>query len=78
MGTESMTRQKYIPIDNKWIAFVEFDTQQFGEAVYSDLGARFPLSINNDGTVLLDPDDLPAGVSENDAKQAIRDNHPHR
>lgn len=73
-----MTRQRYIPQDNQWIDFPDFDRLEFLNAVYSDVGERFPLMIRNDGHVILDTDDLPAGVSENDVKQAIRDNHPHR
>lgn len=73
-----MTNQKYVPQDNQWIAFNEFDSAAFAAAVYDQAGGSGYLSVNADGTVEFDPDDLPTGVSENDVKQAVRDNHPHR
>jgi len=73
-----MTREKYIPYDNQWISSDEFDRQAFAENVYQEVGERFPLTVNKYGTVLLQLDDIPDGVSENDVKNAIKDHHPHR
>lgn len=73
-----MTRQRYIPQDNQWVDYAEFDTRKFHEAVYAQVGARFPLQTDSRGHTVFDPADLPDGVTENEVKQAVRDNHPHR
>ena len=73
-----MTRERYIPEDNQWVDFPEFESTAFVEAVYEEVGERFSLTVQSNGRVLLDAGDLPDGVSETDVKQAVRDNHPHR
>lgn len=73
-----MTRERYIPQDNQWVPFEKFDREAFHEAVYQQVGARFPLQTDSRGHTIIETDDLPDGVTENDVKQAVRDNHPHR
>lgn len=73
-----MARERFIPQNNKWISYAKFDRETFSEAVYSQVGVRFPMVIRSDGHVIIDTSDLPSGVTENEVKQAIRDNHPHR
>lgn len=72
-----MARERYIPEDNQWIAFGEFRQSEISEAIYDDLGVRFPITWDGD-RVVIDFDNLPDGLSENDVKQAVRDHHPHR
>lgn len=73
-----MARERYIPSDNQWLNYPQADWGTFVEAVNSEVGSTVPMSIQPSGEVIIDFDNLPDGVSENDAKQAVRDNHPHR
>lgn len=70
-------REKYIPQDNQWISFGEFDRRDVSEGIYASVGSRFPIEWDGEEPII-DFDNLPEGVSENDVKQAVRDNHPHR
>lgn len=73
-----MVRERYVPRDNQWVSYPEADWRAFIAAVESQVGAEVPLSIQPDGSVILDAANLPSGVTENDVKNAIKDNHPHR
>lgn len=72
-----MAREKYLPRDNAWVAYTEFDRQQVAQDIYQQAGGTFPIKWDGADPVV-DFNELPVGVSENDAKQAVRDNHPHR
>jgi hypothetical protein len=73
-----MPRERYIPADNQWINYPKADWDAFLKDVEGQVGQSVPMSILPSGEIVLDTANLPNGVSENDAKQAIRDNHPHR
>ncbi len=73
-----MARERYIPSDNQWLTYPDADWEQFVENVNGQVGGTVPMSIQPTGEVVIDFESLPPGVSENDAKQAVRDNHPHR
>lgn len=71
-----MVKERYNPIDNQWQSWDDFKPEDVANAVYQQVGARFPIEWDPDGRPIVDWSDLPAGVKENDVKQAIRDNHP--
>lgn len=73
-----MPRERYDPHDNQWNPYPEADWDAFFQAVHADIGTKMKLSVTSDGMVVLDTDDIPPGVTENQVKQAIRDNHPFR
>ena len=71
-----MAREIYKPADNQWVSY-EPVTDAHIDAIYDDVGERFPISWV-DGEPVIDFDDLPDGVDESDVKQAVRDHHPRR
>lgn len=70
-----MVRERYKPEDNKFISYSEVDTAAVAELIYDEVGARFQITWS-DGEPVVDSDNLPDGVSMNDVKNAIKNNHP--
>lgn len=73
-----MARERYIPPDNQWVSYPEADWDAFVDDVESQAGGTVPMSILPSGEIVIEFNELGDGVSESDAKQAVRDNHPHR
>lgn len=72
-----MRKERYKPADNQWIAHSEIDVMAVADAIHDDIGAKFPITWV-DGEPIIDFDDLPEGVKENQVKNAVRNHHPWR
>lgn len=67
--------KRYSLSKSNWVAYEDVDIQSVSEAIYDQLGARFPMKWV-DLEPIVDESDLPDGIKMSDVKKAIEDNHP--
>jgi hypothetical protein len=70
-----MTQEKYDLNKRNWVNWEDINAEEIASGVYSDLGAQFPIKWEGKEPVV-DSADLPDGISLNDVKNAMKNNHP--